>query len=85
MVTEVGATVIVKPVPTKVPPQLPLYHFHVAPVPKLPPVKESVVELPLQIVPKVALIKVAAVEVVFTVTVEDTHIVVLQVPSALAQ
>jgi hypothetical protein len=28
----------VAPVPTAVPPQLPLYHLQVAPVPKLPPV-----------------------------------------------
>ena len=28
----------VVPVPTKVPPQLPLYHFQVAPAPRLPPV-----------------------------------------------
>ena len=28
----------VAPVPTKVPPQLPLYHLQVAPVPRLPPV-----------------------------------------------
>ena len=36
----VAFTVIVMlaPVPTAVPPQVPLYHTHVAPVPKLPPV-----------------------------------------------
>lgn len=67
------------------PPQLPLYHFQLAPVPKLPPVNESVVEFPLQMVPKVALINVADVEVVLTVIVEETQMVVLQVPSALAQ
>ena len=32
------------PVPTKVPPQLPLYHLQVAPEPKLPPVTLKVTE-----------------------------------------
>ena len=31
-------TFSVAPVPTNVPPQVPLYHFQVPPVPKLPPV-----------------------------------------------
>ncbi len=45
-----GDTLIEFPVPTNVPPQLPLYQFHVAPVPKLPPVTVRVVDDPLQMV-----------------------------------
>ena len=37
------------PLAIKVPPQLPAYQFHEAPVPKAPPVLLSVVELPKQI------------------------------------
>ena len=37
MVVAVGVTVIDEPVPTNVPPQLPVYHFQAAPLPKLPP------------------------------------------------
>ena len=58
----VGATVTLLPVPTAVPPQLPLYHFQLAPVPKLPPLTLNVVVLPKQIV-VVPLIEVAGTEV----------------------
>ena len=57
-----GATVTLLPVPTDVPPQLPLYHFQLAPVPKLPPLTLNVVFLPKQIV-VVPLIEVAGTEV----------------------
>ena len=57
-----GATVTLLPVPTDVPPQLPLYHLQLAPVPRLPPVVLSVVLLPLQMV-VVPLIDVAGTEV----------------------
>ena len=38
MVVVLTVTFKVAPVPIAVPPQLPLYHLHVAPEPKLPPV-----------------------------------------------
>ena len=47
---EVGDTVIEFPDPTEVPPQEPVYHSAVAPVPALPPDKVKVVEAPEQIV-----------------------------------
>jgi hypothetical protein len=42
-VLELGDTVIDGPDPTDVPPHVPLYHCHVAPVPKLPPLTVNVV------------------------------------------
>ncbi len=62
VVVAAGATVTLLPVPTDVPPQLPLYHLQLAPVPRLPPVVLSVVLLPLQMV-VVPLIDVAGTEV----------------------
>ena len=67
------------PVPTRVPPQLPLNHWAVAPVPALPPESVSVVEAPAQIV-VVPVMAVGAVERLLTVTVADAQVVVLQVP-----
>ena len=75
----VGETLILLPVPTNVPPQLPEYQFATAPVPAVPPVKVNVVELPLQTV-VVPFIPVGATESVWTVTVILAHVVVLQVP-----
>ena len=51
-----------EPVLIAVPPQLPLYHFQLAPVPKMPPLKLNVVLQPRQIV-VVPLIDVAGTEV----------------------
>ncbi len=62
VVVEAGETVTLLPVPTDVPPQLPLYHFQLAPAPRLPPLTLSVVFLPRQIV-VVPLIEVAGTEV----------------------
>jgi hypothetical protein len=45
-----GETVMLAPVATEVPPQLPLYHLQLAPVPKVPPVIERAVVVPWQIV-----------------------------------
>ena len=70
-----------EPVLNAEPPQLPLYHFQLAPVPRLPPITLSVVLPPRQIV-VVPLIEVAGTEVSCTVTVMLLHIVLLQVPSA---
>ncbi len=57
-----GATVTLLPVPNVVPPQLPLYHLQLAPVPRLPPLTLKVVLFPRQMV-VVPLIKVAGTEV----------------------
>jgi hypothetical protein len=77
-----GETVSEVPVPTTVPPQLPVDHTQTAPVPKEPPTRLSVVDVPLQTGLADALIEVGAVDRVFTVTVTLAHAVVLQVPSA---
>ena len=45
-----GATVMLAPVPANVPPHDVVYHFQLAPVPRLPPLTERVVFLPRQIV-----------------------------------
>ena len=82
VVVAAGATVTLLPVPTDVPPQLPLYHFQLAPAPRLPPLTLSVVFLPRQIV-VVPVIDVAGTEVSWTVTVTLLQIVLLHVPSAL--
>ena len=67
---EVGFTVMEVPVPIGVPPpQLPLYHTRLDPVPSVPPDALNVVDRPAQIVEGVALALVGAVEFVFTVTV----------------
>ena len=62
VVVVAGATVTLLPVPTDVPPQLPLYHLQLAPTPRLPPLTLNVVFLPRQIV-VVPLIEVAGTEV----------------------
>ena len=63
---------MVEPVPTAVPPQLPLYQFHVAPVPRLPPLTVKFVELPVQILLNGAsdVTEVGSVDGVDTVTVK---------------
>jgi hypothetical protein len=81
VVVAVGDTVMLAPVPAEVPPHDDVYHFQLAPVPRLPPFTDSVVFLPRQIV-LVPLIEVAATEVSLIVSVNDLHIVVLQPPSA---
>lgn len=58
-----GETVMLLPVPTLVPPQEPVNHCTVAPIPMLPPFTVSVVEFPLQMV-VVPLILVGAIDVV---------------------
>lgn len=78
----IGETVTLVPVPTYVPPQLPLYHFQTAPAPKLPPDKDNVVEAPLQMVEDVAEIDTAGNDVSLTFMVVVTQAVVLHVPSA---
>lgn len=82
MVVVAGLTARELPLPTAVPPQEPLYHWKLAPVPSEPPVKDRVVPLPEQMVVGLALADAGAVESVFTVTVTEAQAVVLQVPSA---
>jgi hypothetical protein len=79
-----GATVMLLPVPTDVPPQLPLYHFQLAPLPRLPPLTLRFVFLPRQIV-VVPVIEEAGTEVSRTFTVMLRQRVLLQVPSALTK
>ena len=74
---------MVDPVPTDVPPQLPVYQYQEAPVPSDPPDTERSTLLPEQIEVDVADMEAGAVDRVFTVMVTDAQVVVLQVPSAL--
>ena len=57
--------------PTEVPPHEPLYHCQLAPVPRLPPETDKVVELPEHIAVGDAEADEGAVELVLTVTVTD--------------
>ena len=77
-----GATAILLPDPIEVPPQVPLYHFHEAPWPSVPPLTVNVVLVPRQMV-DVPVIDDAGNELSLTVTFTVLHMVVLQVPSAL--
>ncbi len=83
MVVVAGLTPTEVPVPTNAPPQLPEYQFHVAPVPKDPPVREIVVAPLGQVGLTVADALAAAAEFEFTVTVTLTQDVLLHKPSAL--
>jgi hypothetical protein len=76
-----GDTVSKDPVVRIVPPQLPLYHFHEAPNPKLPPDTDKVVAFPTQMV-VVPEILTAGVDVSLTVTVKLLQMVLLHLPSA---
>lgn len=82
VVVEEGLTVMEVPLPSGVPPQVPLYHCQVAPVPNEPPVTVKVELLTGQMVVAVAEINAGAVETGLTVMVTDTQVVVLQGPSA---
>jgi hypothetical protein len=83
VVVTAGDTARDVPDPTDVPPQLPVYHCQVAPVPRVPPVMESVVAPPAQVGFTLADALVAATETVFeTVTGAETQPVLPQVPSA---
>ena len=75
-----GVTVIALPVPTAVPPQEPLNHCAVAPVPTVPPLKVRVVELPTQI-DEVPVILVGAIDSAFTVKIL-VAVLVVQLPLA---
>ena len=75
-----GETVILLPVPADVPPQDPVNHSAIAPVPPLPPTSVKVVLLPLQIVDTPEILR-GAVESVLTVINCEAQAVVLQSPS----
>ena len=83
MVVAVGATLMVPPVPTNVPPQLLVYHFQLAPVPNPPPCTVRSVLSPGQIDGLSAIAPEGAVDNVLAVTVTETQLVLFQVPSAL--
>jgi hypothetical protein len=84
VVAEAGDTTTLLPVAMDVPPQLPLYHFQLAPVPRVPPLTLSVVDVPKQIMLE-PVMDVAGIELSLTVTVTDRQMVVLQIPSALTK
>ena len=79
---DVGLTFKIVPVPANVPPQLSVYQFQVAPLPKDPPTTLSDVLPPLQMV-VVPLILLGSVEGVSTLTRIDEQLLVSQVLSAL--
>ncbi len=85
MTVDVGLTVILVPLPMDVPPQLLLYHFHSALLPKFPPLTRSVTDEPTQIESAVDRILIGAVEKLFTKIVLLKQAVVLQVPSIRAK
>ncbi|NBP06100.1 MAG: hypothetical protein EBV15_07785 [Bacteroidetes bacterium] len=68
MVVVFGVTLKLEPVPMEVPLHEPLYHFHVAPVPRLPPDTLTVVLWPLQILLEPAVTELAGTDVSRTVT-----------------
>lgn len=73
------------PEPTKVPPQLPVYHCQLAAVPRLPPLAESVAVPPEHTLVVVLLMELAAVEGAFVFTIRPEQVVVLQIPTALTK
>lgn len=73
------------PEPTKVPPQLPVYHCQLAAVPRLPPLAESVAVPPAQMLVVVVFTEVAGVELELTLSVTLEQVVVLQEPTAFTK
>ena len=81
-----GLTFIDWPEPTNVPPQLLVYQFQLAPLPREPPKTCKLVDALLpHTVEGVAVALVGATELVFTVTVTLAHPVLPQVPCALTK
>ena len=74
---------MIGPLPTLVPPQLPVYHSHVAPVPRVPPATERETPSPEQTELLDAVDPEGSVDKVSKVTVVETQFVVLQFPDAL--
>lgn len=80
-----GDTTMLEPVPTRVPPQLPLYHCQLAAVPRAPPFTESVAEPPEQRLVVLVLIDVAAVDITLVLITRPEQAVVLQAPTAFTK
>ena len=80
-----GDTTMLDPVPTGVPPQLPLYHCQLAAVPRLPPFTESVAEPPEQRLEVLVLMDVAGVDNALVLIIRPEQAVVLQAPTAFTK
>lgn len=80
-----GETTRLEPVPTKEPPQLPLYHCQEDAVPRLPPVAVSVTLPPVHKLAELLLIEVAGVDAVLGLMVTLAQVVVLQEPTAFTK
>ncbi len=78
----VGVTVMLLPVPIRVPPQEAVYHLQRALLPREPPLTLRVTAVLPQVVSLLAVMPEAAVLRVLTFTLRDTQAVVLQNPSA---
>ena len=78
----VGKVVILTPEPAYVPPQEPVYHTHIAPVPRLPPFLLTKAPEPIHIVPGRTDTESGTTEFVFSVTVVLLQAVVLHAPCA---
>ena len=85
MVVTVGDTTGELPDTKNVPVQEPVYHFHDAPEPKVPPVIPRVELAPEQIVAGETVTLAATTDKEFTVIAVLTQLVVEQVPMALTQ
>ncbi len=84
VVVVLGFSVIDDPDPSKVPTQLLLYHFQLAPEPSWPPLRLNV-ELALWQIVELPLIELAGNDESWTMILMFLHTVVLQVPSALTK
>ncbi len=71
-----------EPLPTAVPPQLPLYHCQFAPLPRAPPLTLNVAVPPEHKVAVVVLADAGAVELLLTLIACEAQAVLLQEPSA---
>ena len=80
-VSEVALMLRIGPVPTRIPPQAPLYQYH-GPEPEVPPVTDKVEVIPLQTATPV-LITALLMDPSITVTVVLTHEVLFPHISAL--
>ena len=82
MVVTAGATFMLVPLPSAVPPQLPEYHFHTAPVPSEPPLNVISDESPAQILEGVAVADTGATEDILVFKVRLAHTEFPAQPSA---
>ena len=82
MVVKVGLTTGDELFEIKLPPHEPVYHFQLAPVPKVPPETDNVEDAKLQIVEGLPEAEFAITEGVLRVTVTVAHVVELQSPTA---